>query len=121
MSEKEPGTTKKAAKQGRPIGSIATQYGSFGSANDEEEDVTSKTVSQHDSIPVKQDASTSVPQEASTPAKQQDSTPVLMKGTYYITPEDDMKLERIRLARRGQGHKVDKSALIREAISLLQE
>jgi hypothetical protein len=44
-----------------------------------------------------------------------------VKATYYITPEDDMKLERIRLARRGKGNKIDKSALIREAIDLLQE
>lgn len=60
------------------------------------------------------------------PANQDTSMPVdqrtgLMKATYYITPEDDMKLERIRLARRRRGIKTDKSALIREAIDLLPE
>jgi len=44
-----------------------------------------------------------------------------MKATYYITPEQDLKLERIRLARRQRGVKVDKSALVREAIDYLPE
>ena len=44
-----------------------------------------------------------------------------LKGTYYITPEHDMKLERIRLARRVKGQRIDKSALIREAIDLLSK
>ena len=44
-----------------------------------------------------------------------------VKATYYISPEHDMKLERIRLARRARGVNVDKSALVREAIDLLAE
>ncbi len=42
-----------------------------------------------------------------------------MKATYYITPEQDLKLERVHLARRQQGVEIDKSALIREAIDYL--
>jgi hypothetical protein len=44
-----------------------------------------------------------------------------MKATYSITPEQELKLERVRLARRQQGVKIDKSALIREAIDHLPE
>lgn len=61
-----------------------------------------------------------VGQDTGLPVKQQDGI-MLMKGTYYITPEHDLKLERIRLARKQRGIKVDKSALIREAIDLLSE
>jgi hypothetical protein len=60
-------------------------------------------------------------QQDSTPSSQDTSMPALIKGTYYITPEHDLKLERIRLARKRKGKKIDKSALIREAIDLLQE
>lgn len=56
-----------------------------------------------------------VSQHTSTPAKQD-----LMKATYYIRPDQDMKLEQIRLARRVRGEKVDKSELIREAIDRLE-
>lgn len=41
--------------------------------------------------------------------------------TVYLDPEQDMKLERIRLKRRARGEKVDKSALIREAIEQFPE
>lgn len=44
-----------------------------------------------------------------------------IKATYYITPEQSVKLERIRRARRMRGEKVDKSELIREAIDKLVE
>ena len=71
---------------------------------------------------VEQDTSEQVHHNNSVPAKQDTSIPVeLMKGTYYITPEHDMKLEQVRIARKRRGIKVDKSALIREAIDLLQE
>ena len=69
--------------------------------------------------PVEQQASTPVHQFDSKPVKQDTSKPV--KATYYITPEHDMKLERIRLARRARGVNIDKSALVREAIDLLAE
>src|SRR6266496_2335597 len=68
-------------------------------------------------------------QRASEQTNQQDSVQVgqdagksaFMKATYYITREQDMKLERLRLARRQQGERVDKSALVREAIDQLPE
>ena len=60
-----------------------------------------------------------VSQEARTPVQQDTSKLQLMKATYYITPAQDLRLERMRMARREQGERVDKSALIREAIDLL--
>jgi hypothetical protein len=75
--------------------------------------IAGKPVNQQNSIPVYQDTSKQVHQEAGKPE--------FMKATYYITSEQDMKLERIRLIRRQQGVKVDKSALIREAIDYLLE
>jgi hypothetical protein len=44
-----------------------------------------------------------------------------IKASYYVTIEDDLKLESIRLARRKRGIKTDKSALVREAIAKLKE
>ena len=52
------------------------------------------------------------------PATQQDGK--LVKATFYLTPEHLLTLERLRLARKEQGQKVDKSALVREAIERLQ-
>lgn len=94
-----------------------------------DEETTTTPVEQEASVPVGQPNVSPVHQEAAIPVQQdtdktgsQDtSKTVLMKGTYYITPEHDMKLERIRLERRQKGVKVDKSALIREAIDLLIE
>ncbi len=43
----------------------------------------------------------------------------LIKATFYLTQQHIMKLERIRLERKQAGRKVDKSALVREAIDLL--
>ena len=60
-------------------------------------------------------------QEASIPVSQDTGAKADFKATYYITPDHDMKLEQIRMARRRKGIRVDKSALIREAINLLQE
>jgi hypothetical protein len=104
----------------------------FGPATEEE---------QHTGIPVHQEAGTPGLQQnsmqgtqrkteshrASEQVNQQDSISgsqhtgkaEFMKATYYITPEQDMKLERLRLARKERGEKVDKSALIREAIDSL--
>ena len=60
-------------------------------------------------------------QQASKPASQDTSKPViqLIKATFYLSPEQIMKLEQLRLARLQQGEKIDKSALVREAIDLL--
>jgi hypothetical protein len=45
----------------------------------------------------------------------------LVKATFYLTQDHIMKLERIRLARKQKGKRIDKSALVREAIDLLSE
>ncbi len=79
---------------------------------------------QHTDIPVTQQDSDPARQVTDMPAKQRTGIPVrqdLMKATYYIYPDQDMKLERIRLARKMRGGKVDKSELIREAIDKLVE
>jgi hypothetical protein len=76
-------------------------------------DITSK--------PASQQASKLVQQGDGKPANQQADEPVPVKGTYYITVEHDLKLEQIRLARRRKGQRIDKSALVREAIDLLPE
>ena len=65
--------------------------------------------------------------QASTPASQQASKPALneagelVKATFYLTQAQILKLEQLRLNRRQQGQKVDKSALVREAIEALAE
>ena len=55
----------------------------------------------------------------STPAEKEATN--LIKVSCYISLDDDRKLEQILLKRRYMGEKTDKSALIREAIHLLQE
>ena len=66
-------------------------------------------------------------QHASMPANQQISKPTasetadLVKATFYLTPAQILKLEQLRLNRRQQGQKADKSALVREAIDALTE
>lgn len=59
------------------------------------------------------------------PASQQGSKPAstdeLVKATFYLTPGQVMKLEQLRLTRRQQGQKIDKSALVREAIDALTD
>lgn len=42
-----------------------------------------------------------------------------VKATFYLEEAQVMKLEQLRLARRQRGEKVDKSALVREAIERL--
>ena len=66
--------------------------------------------SQQTSEPGDQQASKQVSQSTSKPAQQ------LVKATFYLTPENIMQLEQLRLARMQKGEKVDKSALVREAI-----
>jgi hypothetical protein len=66
-----------------------------------------------------------------TPVRQDTSVPVkqlsdkveeeLVKATFYLTQDHIMKLERIRLARKEKRERIDKSALVREAIDLLSE
>lgn len=91
-------------------------------------------VKQQDSIPVSQQDSEPANQHTGMPSKHLDSKParqhtgkpvsqqdsILVKATFYLTEADIMQLEQIRLARRSRGVRVDKSALIREAIRLLQ-
>jgi hypothetical protein len=47
------------------------------------------------------------------------STLPLVKATFYLTTEQILDLERLRLKRRERGEKVDKSALVRQAIERL--
>lgn len=58
--------------------------------------------------------------EAEGALLENETAPALIKATFYLTEDDIMQLEHIRLARRSRGMRVDKSALIREAIRLLQ-
>ena len=60
-------------------------------------------------------------QRASTPVPQQDGIPPsqLVKATFYLTPELVLKLEQIRYERLQRGERIDKSALVREAIDQL--
>jgi hypothetical protein len=66
---------------------------------------------------------TPVSQHTSIPAKQLDDKvkEELVKATFYLTQDHIMKLERIRLVRKQKGKRIDKSALVREAIDLLSE
>jgi hypothetical protein len=88
--------------------------------------------SQHDDKPVSQDASIPASHQTSKPVGQQTGKTVsqptgsageeqLIKATFYLTQEHIMKLEHIRIGRKQKGTKVDKSALVREAIDLLGE
>jgi hypothetical protein len=86
-----------------------------------ESHVAGGQVDQQDSIPVGHSTSRPAYQESSKQVNQEAGKSELMKATYSLTPEQDLKLERMRLARRQQGVKVDKSALIREAIDQLPE
>ena len=59
--------------------------------------------------------------QASTPVTPPTSKPLnqLVKATFYLTPENIMQLEHLRIERLQKGEKVDKSALVREAIEKL--
>lgn len=65
--------------------------------------------SQQGSMPVNQHTGKPAPAEADE----------LVKATFYLKLDQVMKLEQLRLTRRQQGHKIDKSALVREAIDAL--
>jgi len=73
------------------------------------------------SQPVSQSTSTPVDQLASIPVSQQTSAraPQLVKATFYLTDDHIMQLEQLRLERKRRGEKIDKSALVREAIEQL--
>jgi hypothetical protein len=45
--------------------------------------------------------------------------PQLIKATFYLTPDLVMKLEEVRIERLRRGQRIDKSALVREAIEQL--
>jgi len=55
------------------------------------------------------------------PVAQSTSEPVsqLVKATFYLTPDLVLKLEEVRMERLRRGQRVDKSALVREAIQQL--
>ena len=73
--------------------------------------------SQPHNPPVHQQDSKTVQRQASMPVPEPASE--LVKATFYLTPAQVLKLEHLRLARRTQGQKIDKSALVREAIDAL--
>lgn len=58
-------------------------------------------------------ASTEISQPTGKPAVE------LVKATFYLTPDLVMKLEEVRMKRLRDGVKMDKSALVREAIEQL--
>jgi hypothetical protein len=60
-------------------------------------------------------------QETGKPASQHDGapSPPMVKATFYLTPELVLKLEQIRFDRLQRGERIDKSALVREAIERL--
>ena len=83
-------------------------------------------------VPVSQGTVVPAPQETSMPSNQFTDGPAnqqasisdkqdLIKATYYIRPEQDLRLEQIRLQKRLKGEKTDKSALVRKAIDKLIE
>lgn len=76
---------------------------------------------QQPSEPVSHLTSLPANQQASMPVTQPDSVraPQLVKATFYLTDDHIMQLEQIRLERKRRGEKVDKSALVREAIEQL--
>jgi hypothetical protein len=73
------------------------------------------------SEPVSQDTSKSTQQETGILASQLagPAKPELVKATFYLTPDLILKLEELRMERLRRGEKVDKSALVREALDRL--
>src|SRR5450755_4033054 len=110
---------KTSSKKRGAIGAINAGY--FGSLDNGTpvEQQASTPASQLNSTPASQLNSTPASQLNSTPAKLHTSKPVVKKYTYYLPVEKNMKLEQIRLARLVRGIVVDKSALVSEAIELL--
>lgn len=104
---------KTPTKKRGAIGSI--NAGFFGSPDN------GTPVEQEASLPVYQQTSSPVRQQDSKTVEQHTSKPVVKKYTYYLPVEKNMKLEQIRLARLARGIVVDKSALVSEAIELLND
>lgn len=83
---------------------------------------TSVPVGQPGGHPINQHDREMVSQQDGEPRSQDpDETVRLVKATFYLTPALVMKLEEIRFARMRRGERVDKSALVREALELLPE
>ncbi len=82
---------------------------------------TNAFFSQHDSHPESQQDSVPSDQQTNESASQQTGkvTPQWVKATFYLTPDLVLKLEEVRMARLRRGDKVDKSALVREALAQL--
>ena len=92
--------------------------------------VTVLAADQETSVPVGQPGGHPINQHDHEVASQQGDLPVsqdagkaeqLVKATFYLTPALVMKLEEIRFARMRRGERIDKSALVREALELLAE
>lgn len=73
----------------------------------------SETASQDTSKSTKQDTDVLASQLAGS------TKPELVKATFYLTPDLILKLEELRMERLRRGEKVDKSALVREALDRL--
>ncbi len=58
-------------------------------------------------------------QRAPSPRARRAESGALIKATFYLEEGQVLALERLRLARRERGEKIDKSALVREAITRL--
>lgn len=97
--------------------------GAFFGNDTVEEQQDDKLLKQENGTPVKQQNSMPVKQETGISVERLDSKVDLVKVTYYITLEQDLKLERVRLLRRSKDRtkKIDKSGLIREAIEAMEE
>lgn len=68
-----------------------------------------------------QDAMPSERQAVTTPKLQDAKAAKMQKVTVYLPLDHLLKLERIRLARLQSGERVDRSALIAEAVDALSE
>ncbi len=111
------------SKSKKEIGAI-NPFGQFGSDESPPEEHASTDIptSQHTDKSVSKSTAKQVNKHTDIQVSQHDDIQVkLHRATFYVSDEDDDKLERIRLARRRKGQKNDKSALIREAIALLKE
>ncbi len=82
---------------------------------------TNAFFSQQDREPESQQDNVLSEQQDSQTSTQQTSktTPQWVKATFYLTPDLVLKLEEVRMARLRRGEKVDKSALVREALDHL--
>src|SRR5215210_8492640 len=84
---------------------------------------TGEPVSQQDAMPTYQDDGKAISQQGGKAALQHGSEPAAQyeKATFYLGRRHIMRLEQLRLERMQRGEKVDKSALVREAIENLPQ